>query len=225
MATADFTVRSGSRAAILPADQPPAGAGDDIPLLRFGLRQLLCFVAALSALFAALTFLNGLAALVAVLGVLVLTMHVLATSLGSRLRARADREQVYEAAERLPIASIASASERSERLAAVRSAARSPWHSRGVTVLPWLRRLVVAAVACGGVIGAVYLAITIGYRTSPAGVIVGSLSVAVLFGWFAFLGGSFYGVFRHGFRDAVAEQPLNSPAVLAGRPRRSGSAI
>jgi hypothetical protein len=34
--------------------------------------------------------------------------------------------------------------------------------------------------------------------------------VAVLFGWFAFLFGSFYGVFRHGFREAAAEQARDS---------------
>jgi hypothetical protein len=58
----------------------------------------------------------------------------------------------------------------------------------------------------GGVVGATYLAITIGYRTSPAGVIVGGISVAVVCGWMAFLAASFYGVFRHGFREALAEQ-------------------
>ncbi len=184
---------------------PEVGSGDE-PLLHFGLRQLLCFMAAISALFAALASTGGLTALVLLLGVTVVTLHVLATSLGSRLRERADRLQVFEAAERLPIESIASALERSERLAAVRSAPRSPWHARGTTVLPWLRRMVIVAIVCGGVTGAVYLAATIGYRTSPAGVLVGGLSVAVLCGWFAFLLGSFYGVFRHGFRDAVAEQ-------------------
>ena len=144
--------------------------------------------------------------MVLLLGVIVVVMHVFATALASRLRERADREQRFEAADRLPIDSIASTSERLERLAAVKNGPRSPWHDRGATVLPWLRRTVIAAIACGGVIGAVYLAITIGYRTSPAGVIVGGLSVAVLCGWFAFLLGSFYGVFRHGFREALAEQ-------------------
>jgi hypothetical protein len=225
MATASLTARIDQNAEKLPAVQPPTSAGDDTPLLHFGLRQLLFFVAALSALLAALTSLNGLAVLVVLLGVLVVTMHVLATSLGSRLRSRADRAQVFEAAERLPIESIASASDRYERLAALRSGPRSPWHSRGTTVLPWLHRLVVVAVASGGVIGAVYLVITIGYRTSPAGVIVGSLSVAVLSGWFAFLGGSFYGVFRHGFRDAVTEHSTNSPSAPTGRPTQSASSI
>jgi hypothetical protein len=178
----------------------------DLPLFRFGLRQLFLFVTATSALFAALASSHGLAALVVLLAVIVVIAHVSATALGSRLRSKADREHVFESAERLPIESIASAAERSRRVADVQAGPRSPWHARGTTVLPWLKRLVIVAIACGGLGGAAYPAITIGYRTSPAGVLVGGISVAVLCGWFAFLGGSFYGVFRHGFRDAAAEQ-------------------
>jgi hypothetical protein len=210
MATVQFRSEIEQNAA---NSQPFTGHGvvEPEPLLHFGLRQLFAFVAGISVLLTALVWSGGLLALVLLLGVLVVTMHVLATTIGSRLRDRANREQVFESAERLPLASIATISQRRERLAAVKTGPRSPWHARGTTVLPWLRRLVIAAIAIGGITGAVYLAITIGYRTSPAGVIVGGLSVAVLFGWFAFLFGSFYGVFRHGFRDAVAEPKKDSP--------------
>ena len=92
------------------------------------------------------------------------------------------------------------------RVAAVRSQPRSPWHARGATALPWLRRFVIAAIAMACTAGAACLAATIGYRTSLAGVLVGGLSAAVLCGWITFLCGSFYGVFRHGFREALAEQ-------------------
>jgi hypothetical protein len=126
-------------------------------------------------------------------------LHVLATAIGSRLRDRADREAIS-------VTAAATLNDRPERLASLRGAPRSPWHSRGGTVLPWLTQLIIAAVVFGGVVGAAYLAITIGYRTSPAGVIVGGVSVAVVCGWIAFLSGSFYGVFRHGFREALAEQ-------------------
>jgi hypothetical protein len=182
----------------------------DLPLFRFGLRQLFLFVAATSALFAALASSHGLVALVVLLAVIVVIAHVFATALGSRLRLKADREQVYESDERLPIESIASAAERSRRVAAVQAGPRSPWHARGATVLPWLQLLVILASACGGIAGAGYLPVTIGYRTSPVGVLVGGISVAVLCGWFAFLGGSFYGVFRHGFREAAADESKNA---------------
>ena len=58
----------------------------------------------------------------------------------------------------------------------------------------------------GGLGGGILLSGTIGHRTSPEGVIVGAASFAVLGGWISFLGGNFYGVFRHGFREALAEQ-------------------
>jgi len=54
--------------------------------------------------------------------------------------------------------------------------------------------------------GAVVLQLTIGDRTSAAGIVVGAISFAVVGGWFAFLLGSFYGVFRTGLRQAMAEQ-------------------
>lgn len=212
MATVQSMVGSPKKAGNLGASQSIASLGsDNLPLFRFGLRQLFFFVAAISTLLAALASSHGVAALVLLLAVAVVVMHVFATALGSRLRSRADRVQVFEAADRLPMDSIATAPERMARLAAVRSGPRSPWHARGTTVLPWLRRLVLAAIACGGIAGAAYLAETIGYRTSPAGIIVGGCSVAVLCGWFAFLCGSFFGVFRHGFREALAEQQKDQP--------------
>jgi hypothetical protein len=209
MATVHFTAGNSQNAAHSGRDRSPV-VSDELPLFRFDLRQLFLAVAAISALFAALVSSHGVAALVLLLGVVVIAMHVFATALGSKLRARTDRDQVFEAADRLPIESIASASQRFQRVEDVRSRPRSPWHSRSATALPWLRRLVLVAIASGAISGATYLALTIGYRTSPAGIIVGSLSVAVLCGWFAFLFGSFYGVFRHGFREALEEEHKDS---------------
>jgi len=209
MANVDVSADAAAKAAGFAAIQQAADSGvshRDLPLFRFGLRQLLGAIAAISVLFAALASVQGLVALVTLLAAIVVVMHVFATSLGHRLRARSDRDHSFESAEHLPIGSIATPAERSRRMALLQSVPRSPWHARGTTVLPWLRALVLAAIACGAVVGAAYLAVTIGYRTSPAGVVVGGLSVAVLWGWFAFLVGSFYGVFRHGFREAASDR-------------------
>jgi hypothetical protein len=194
---------------------------DTLPLFRFGLRQVFLFFIGVSVLFAAVAASQGLTALVLMLAVVVVASHVFATALGNRLRARADHEQDFEAVERPLIGSIASPTERVARLAAIGSQPRSPWHSRGATALPWLRRFVIAAIALGGIAGAAYLAVTIGYRTSPAGILVGGLSVAVLCGWFTFLCGSFCGVFRHGFREALSEQQRDTlQQTPLGRRRR-----
>jgi hypothetical protein len=65
----------------------------------------------------------------------------------------------------------------------------------------------------GGCAGAVLLSTAIGHRVSTGGVAVGATSFAVLGGWLAFLIGNFYGVFRHGFREALAEQQKDEPKL------------
>jgi hypothetical protein len=170
------------------------------------MRQLLAFVAYLCVFFALIAAVSGVAATVIFILASVVFLHVFATILGGRLRERADRTRRFSAFRRPSLGSFDGIAEHDHRFTTVTAAPRSPWHARGTTVLPWLRRTVIVAIAVGGVIGATYLALAIGDRISVAGVVVGSLSVAVLFGWFAFLFGSFYGVFRHGFREAVSEQ-------------------
>jgi hypothetical protein len=190
----------------------PAGlpSEEDLSLFRFGLRQLLLFFVLASVVLAAVALSRGPTALMLLLMATIVALHVLATAIGSRLRERADRRRAVEMPEDDLLSTIALTAQRSERLAAVQSAPRSPWHLRGTTVLPWLRRLVAVAIVLGGIVGASYLAVTIGHRTSPAGVVVGGVSVAVLCGWIAFIFGSFFGVFRHGFREAVAERRKDS---------------
>jgi hypothetical protein len=63
----------------------------------------------------------------------------------------------------------------------------------------------------GGGVGAILLGGIMGDRSSLAGIIVGSLSLAVVAGWFAFVGYSFYGVFRHGLRDAMTQDRRDPP--------------
>lgn len=179
----------------------------DLPLLRFGTRQLLWFFAVTSVFFAALASADGATALVLTFMTAIVVAHVSATAIGTRLKSRSNAQNRFEAASSLPSAAIATAAERHEHVSAIRAQPRSPWHSRGATSLPWLRQFVLTAIVLGGLAGAAALALAIGYRTSLAGIVVGGLSAAVLCGWFAFLCGSFYGVFRHGFRDATASAP------------------
>src|SRR5262249_31934702 len=136
----------------------------------------------------------------------VVAMHVFATALGTQLQARTEAERLRQRALQLAGADpVPSVFESSAKLQAIRSAPRSPWHGRGCTYLPWLPRLGIGAMILGGLVGAVVLSGLLGDRTSPEGIIVGALSFAVLGGWVSFLGGNFYGVFRHGFRQALAE--------------------
>jgi hypothetical protein len=161
-----------------------------LPLFRFGLKQLLAFVAALSTLLAAIVIVDGISAAVLLLVTLVVAAHVLSTALGSRLRAHANRSQ-------------------HKRVAMVQSrdARHLPpppyWHSHGRPVLRWRSLLMVAGIAIGGLGGGAFLASAIGNRTSAAGILVGSISLAVIGGWVTFLATSFYAIFRRGWREAV----------------------
>jgi hypothetical protein len=174
----------------------------DPPLFRFRLRQLFFFVSAVSVILAAIALSQGVAALAMLLAVLVVAAHLFSTALASRLRERTDEAKALARAN--GCRSIEHSSERSND-PAIPQCARSPWHARS-TALPWLPRLILAGVIFGGILGASVLIMTIGHRITPAGVAVGGISSAVLGGWFAFVGGSFYGIFRHGLRDAIAEQ-------------------
>jgi hypothetical protein len=177
------------------------------PLFRFRLRQLLAFVAAICALLTAIASVSGLTCLILLVAGAVIFMHVFATALSRRLQAGTDSERRrHSSFSNANADSSGIVQAQFASVQAIRSAPRSPWHGRGCTYLPWLPRLVIGAMILGGLVGAVLLSGLLGDRTSPEGIIVGALSVAVLGGWMAFLGGNFYGVFRHGFREALAEE-------------------
>ena len=215
MATVHFNVGTKEKPHRFRADKPQVSASDNSDLLsfRFGLRQLFLFVAAASTLLAALASSHGITAVVILLAVAVVGMHVFATALGTSLQSRTEQKQLRQRSAQLKIdEGTASLTEQSANLQAIRSGPRSPWHGRGATYLPWLPRLVIGAMVIGGLSGGIFLGGAIGHRTSVEGIIVGAASFAVLGGWISFLGGSFYGVFRHGFREALAEQKKDQKA-------------
>jgi hypothetical protein len=181
----------------------PIAASEDLPLFRFRLRQLLAVVTFLSLLMAALVLLGGPLAMALVMVTLVVALHVLGTALGTQLRSRAKTRQSLEPSVSGAIHCAGSPTTRGHE----EHRRRSPWHQRRSTPLPWLARLIAVAFVIGGVLGAVFLSVTVGRRTSPAGVAVGAFSIAVVAGWFTFVGYSFYGVFRHGVQDAMANDP------------------
>jgi hypothetical protein len=63
--------------------------------------------------------------------------------------------------------------------------------------------LTAVAVVFGGFLGAVFLMLTVGDRTSAAGLAVGAMSFAAISGWLAFLGGNLYANVRRGLREAL----------------------
>jgi hypothetical protein len=183
--------------------QPP-----QLPLPRFGLRQLLVAVAVVCALMAAIFSSNGMMAIVLLLASLVVTLHVASTALGTRLRAHADQQQAWETAHGPPVG------DRSAANAVL--PAEVPLCGRRST-LRWLPLLVAAGALAGLCAGAVLLEVTIGNHTSTAGIVLGSVSLGVVGGWLAFLGTSFWTILRQGWREALAHQRQDEERHISRR--------
>jgi hypothetical protein len=177
-------------------------AAEEPHLFRFRLRQLLAVVTIICLLLTAIVYSSGLAAAVLLLATLVVVFHVFSTALATQLRSHTDRSVALHSP---PFV------ERSQPVADANQPLpacmpRSPWHARASTPLPWLPRMVAAVALCGGVLGAVVLTLTADRPISLPGIAVGSISIAIVAGWFAFLGYSFYSVFRHGLTQAMPEE-------------------
>jgi hypothetical protein len=168
---------------------------NDLPFFRFGLKQLFLGVAFLCILLAGMVIAKGIAALAVLMVALVIAAHVLSTALGSRLREAADSQRSVHPHHSSFVVSPSTV-----------APSRSPWHGRKCESLERLPLLIAAGVAIGGVGGGIFLAYAIGNRTSVAGIAIGALSLAVLGGWMAFLGSSFYAIFRDGLCDAISDQ-------------------
>jgi hypothetical protein len=172
----------------------------ELPHFRFGLRQMLGFVAVLCGLLTMMVILGGLAALVILLLTLVVAAHVTGTALGTRLRAHADRE-IATAAE-CPEASppVACAS---PQMIFIR---RSSWHGSDRTPFARMPRMVLLGLSAGAVAGGLLLILAAGRQVTAGGVVVGAMSSAVLGGWFAFVGSRFVAMFRYGWQEALADE-------------------
>ncbi len=194
----------------LPTIGPDAADADSVThepqLFRFRLRQLLAVVTLICLFLAAVVSSSGLAAAVLILATLVVIFHIFSTALATRLREHTDQSISRHL-------TIDEASGRSSNAYQSVGALmpRSHLHARASTPMPWLPRFVIGVSLCGGFLGSVVLAVTNDRQTSPAGIAVGSISIAVVAGWFAFVGYSFYGVFRHGLRQATANERPDPP--------------
>lgn len=180
-----------------------------LPVLRFGLKQLLWTVTGLSLLLAAMaTSPHGQAALLLLIAVLVIAAHVSGTAIATRLRRHANETRRWEAEHPAEATSNLEAAEHSCNLDVAPVLPTSPWYRRGSTSMGWLPKVVIAGAMVGAFGGIVLLTTDsiIGVHASIAGIVVGAFSAAVLGGWIAFIGGSFYAIFRHGLREAMAQQ-------------------
>jgi hypothetical protein len=165
-----------------------------LPILRFGLRQFFWWVTAACVLLAVLVVMpRGMSLIALLLAIGVVTLHVLSTAIGTRLRDHADERRIWESGQ----APAAPASPRAD--GPIR---RSPLHGREQPLRRMRICLTIGAIT-GGTLGMVALSILLAERTTIAGILVGAASMAVLGAWIAFLAASAWSIFRQGWRDAV----------------------
>jgi hypothetical protein len=181
-----------------PESRPPE---PQLPVLRFGLKQLFWWVTGLCVLLGLLVAVPyGLPPLALLLAVAVVVLHVLSTAIGNRLGTHANDRRAWEAnlgpEDRPPAAVPGPVSAEPQR--------RSPLHGRDQPLRRMRVCLTVGAVL-GGLLGLVALSVTIGDRTTVVGILVGAASTAVVGGWVAFVAASAWSIFQQGWREAVAE--------------------
>lgn len=173
------------------ANRPARSTSFELPLLRFSLRQLMVSFVFLSLFCAVIANSSVLSRAKILFLATIVTAHVAATAIGSRLQAQTTSANPFriggnEGAQSKPDFVPAIASPRPQT-----AFCNSPWHVCGAAAVPGLRGFVAGAAILGGSLGAFRLAVTAGYHISPVGLVVGGCSIAVLCGWFAFLFGNF----------------------------------
>jgi hypothetical protein len=178
-----------------------APAEPELPVLRFSLKLLFWWVTGVCVLLTVLVALpRGMSIVAVLLAIGVVTLHVLSTAIGTRLRDHANERRVWEAGQagidRPAIGSVAAMTEEPRR--------RSPMFGHDQP-LRRMRMWLTAGAIFGGLLGVSVLGVTIGDRTTAAGIVVGGASTAVVGAWIAFVAASAWSIFRQGWRDAVSE--------------------
>ncbi|MGE3243534.1 MAG: hypothetical protein AB7G28_24350, partial [Pirellulales bacterium] len=135
-----------------------------LPVLRFGLRQFFWWITAASIVLAVLVAVPyGMSLIALVLAIGVVTLHVLSTAIGTRLRDHANERRAWEAAhdDFLQPSSGGPA-------VSLQPARRSPLHGHDQP-LRRMRICLTAGAVLGGLLGIAALSVKLGDRTTIAG--------------------------------------------------------
>jgi drug/metabolite transporter (DMT)-like permease len=175
-----------------------------LPMLRFGLRQLFWLLTAVGLVVAGIAAapVPGMAPLAVLLAVLVVMFHVVGTALGSRLREHADERIAWDAVRCVP------GNDWSKTRQSV-VGRRSTWHEHG-RPLRWRWWLVAAGAVVGGIVGCIIFLTADRLAHAAVEVAFGAFSMAVVGAWIAFLVSHFWVIFRRGWREAVADNQDDS---------------
>jgi hypothetical protein len=192
-----------------------APASREPHLFRFGLRQMFAFVSGAAALVALMAMLGGGWGATVGFATALVAAHVLATSVGTRLRNTSREVQRWNAGRPgappdgpPPVAPLAVADRAALAASPLALSESAPWRS-----------ILAAAggLAVGGTLGAAGIPVMAGPQATLAGIAVGAASCGVIGAWLALLTANFWTIARRAWRDANG----NSQATAKqGRKRR-----
>ncbi len=181
------------------AAAPPTHLGDDAspPLFRFGLRRMFLFVSGLAALGGVMAMVRGGWAVGIGFGAAMAAAHVLATSIGTRLRDRTSRANLRRAAKQGAAHAPMRRLTREELAALTATPLARHGHAPFRTLLS-----AAGGATAGGFFGAAAAPILAGPSTTGAELALGAASCAVMGAWMALLAAHFWSVMRRTWRDA-----------------------
>lgn len=185
-------------------------------LFRFGLRQLLIFVAGLSALLAILSHTEGATPVVIGMGVVLVGGHIFGTMVGTRLRDHSRQLSAWQAKQVVggdapqirPLPPGVSAADYTTV---------SPLADR--VVVPWWGRLLTGAgIVLGTVLGGWFIHVVVAEPMTWAEWTIGAAVFGLSGGALGYLGGAFGCVTRVALKHAHADRPATR-LPIAGEPR------
>ena len=177
----------------------------DPSLARFSLGRIFLFVGGVSALLAILTAVDGYWKVVILVAVMIVSSHVVATLIGSRLRQHAEHRRRWHTRQGYADPDEAASRVAMKPFGELDLPPASPLGNRS-TRMPWLWLLMAGGAVLAATGGATLLVKTVGARASLAGLVLGTFSAAVLGAWIVFMASGFVGIFRHAWSDAVSQQ-------------------
>lgn len=199
----------------LPAMQHDVVPRESAPqLFRFGLRQLLLFVAGLSGLMALISHTEGAAPMVIGMGVVLVAGHVFGTMVGTRLRDNSRALSTWQA-QQLAGGDSPATRPLPPGVSAVDYTTASPLADR--VVVPWWGRLLTGAgLLLGLLLGGMFIPLVIAEPMTWSEWGIGAGVCGLLGGAFGYLAGAFGCVTRVAIKHAHADRPAPTNPASGG---------
>jgi hypothetical protein len=196
-----------------------AAASREPHLFRFGLRQMFAFTSGVALLGAVMALLGGRLGATLGFATLLIAAHVLATSVGTRLRNSSREIQRWNAGRPgapfdgpPPAAPLGVADRAALAASPLALSERAPWRTAFAAT---------AGVVIGGTLGAAGIPLIAGPQAPASGLVVGAASCGVIGAWLALLAANFWMIARRTWRDANGDSTAE-PMPSCMRKQKTG---